>query len=129
MQYYFDSPLESLKLINDRQELLKRVIRVAPQWPVNINNGTIMVLQRYFETSLGSIPESPNIINAIAFKLINGPDFSLIDYTVTHFAEFVKGIAAIKDLLWANDNPAELSYILERIDQLLKKTATAKTSE
>lgn len=126
LQYYFDSPLESLKLINDRQELLKRVMRVSPQWPVNINNGTIMVLQRYFETSIGSIPESPNIVNALAFKIINGPDFSLIDYTVTHFAEFVKGIAAIKDLLWANHNPTELSYILERIDQLLKRPQLQK---
>jgi DNA mismatch repair ATPase MutS len=90
LRYYFDSPLETLKLINERQLLLRRIIGMLDQWPMNINNGTIMVLQKYFETSLTTVPQSPNMVSAIGFKLLNGPDFSLIDYTVTHFTEFIR---------------------------------------
>lgn len=126
LRYYIDEPLASIKLINDRQQLLKRILNVLNQWPVSINNGTIMVIERYFESPVDNIPKSPGAINALTYKLLSGPDYSLISYTVGHFASFIRGMEQIKELLWCDDNTPELAVILERINALLKRPLLQK---
>lgn len=121
LRHYVDSPLDNIKQIKDRQALLQRIIRVHNQWPLGINNGTIMVLEKYFEASVEPIPHAPHAFSALYYKIINGPDYSLVEYTVTHFAAFVRGMRVIKDLLWSEENLGELSIILERIHALLKR--------
>ena len=120
LRYYIDSPLNGIKPINERQQLLQRIISVLNKWPEVINNGTIMVLEKYFESGVDAIPKSPDPISALMYKLFSGPDYSLISYTVGHFINFVKGMNAIKSLLYSENNPPELSLIIENIDSLLK---------
>lgn len=120
LRYYIDSPLNGIKPINERQQLLQRIISVLNKWPEVINNGTIMVLEKYFESGVDAIPKSPDPITALMYKLFSGPDYSLISYTVGHFMNFVKGMNAIKSLLYSENNPPELSLIIENIDSLLK---------
>lgn len=121
LRYYINAPLDSIKHIIDRQHLLQMIGNVLSQWPQHINNGTIMVLERYFESAIETIPKAPHSFNAFMYKVINGPDYSLVAYTTQHFIEFIHGMYAIKTLLSADNNPAELSTILERIDALLKR--------
>jgi len=121
LRYYVDDPLASIKLINERQRLLQRIIKVLDKWPQTINNGTIMVIEKYFESPVDSIPKSPDPVSAFMYKLLSGPDYSLISYTVGHFANFVRGMNEIALLLAANNNPPELTTILDRINALLKR--------
>lgn len=121
LKYYIDEPLTSVILINDRQQLLQKIMGVLDQWPTVINNGTIMVIEKYFESAIDSIPKSPDPVSALTYKLFSGPDYSLISYTVGHFAGFIKGMNQIKELLYADNNAPELAAILERINNLMKK--------
>ncbi|MEP6845550.1 MAG: DNA mismatch repair protein MutS [Panacibacter sp.] len=121
LKYYVDEPLGSIKLINDRQQLLQRIIGILDKWPVSLNNGTIMMIEKYFESSVDTIPKSPDIISALSYKIFSGPDYSLIDYTVGHFIVFIKGMYTIVELLLSENNAPELSTILERISTLMKR--------
>src|SRR5258706_279942 len=78
LRYYVDDPLASIKLVNERQQLLQRIIKVIDKWPQTINNGTVMVVEKYFESPVDSIPKSPDPESAFMYKLLSGPDYSLI---------------------------------------------------
>lgn len=121
LRYYIDDPLASIKHVKERQQLLQRLIGVLNKWPQSINNGTIMVIEKYFESPTDAIPKSPDPVSALMYKLVSGPDYSLISYTVGHFISFIRGMNEIRSLLLADDNPTELSIIIERTGALLKR--------
>ncbi len=114
-------PLESIKEIKETQELLKRIISVRAQWPQSVSNGTIMVIEKFYETPVENIPHKPTSINALFYKLLNSQDFSLVKYSVTHFADFIKGLHEITVLLSQHQNPPVLQTIIDHISLLLKK--------
>jgi DNA mismatch repair protein MutS len=122
LKYYLKTSLTNIKEINDRQQMLQCILNVINNWPQNVTNGTVMVLQKYYETAIEAIPHNPNIFTALSYKLLNGADYSLIKYSVGHFAEFVKGLYAIKEMLSQNNCPSPLQTMLERIQRLLKRT-------
>src|SRR5436305_13530473 len=80
-----------------------------------------MVLQKFYETALESIPHNPGFINALSYKFINGADYSLIKYSVGHFAEFIKGLNVLSGLLFQDNCPSPLQRMLERIQRLLSR--------
>jgi DNA mismatch repair protein MutS len=126
LKYYVDEPLSGIKQISERQQLLQRIIGVLDEWPVTINNGTIMVIEKYFESGLDAIPKSPDLLSALTYKLFSSADYSLISYTVGHFNSFIRGMHQTKELLWSNDNAPELAVILERIHALIKRPLLQK---
>src|SRR5215831_18597715 len=121
LRYYLAPPLTTLKEIEERQQLLKCILNVVDKWPQNITNGTVMVLQKFYETAIQSIPHRPGIFGALSYKFINGADYSLIKYSVGHFAEFIKGLNKILELLSQHTCPAPLQTMLERIQRLLSR--------
>lgn len=112
-------PLESIPLINARQQLLQHILRFVDQWPAQITNGTIMVLDKYFKSAVASIPYPANALNSLGYKLLNSSDYSTIRYTVSHFIEFVQGLDKIHGLLSSDHLPSELANTLQRIDTIL----------
>lgn len=121
LKYYLKTPLATIKEINDRQQMLQCILNVINDWPQSVTNGTIMVLQKFYETPVESIPNNPNVFSALSYKLLNGADYSLIKYSVGHFAEFVKGLHAINEMLLKNNCPSSLQTMLERIYRLLNR--------
>ena len=121
LKYYLSNPLSTLKEINERQQLLKCILSVVNKWPQNVTNGTIMVLQKFYETAVEPIPSHPGLISAFTYKFINGADYSLIKYSVGHFAEFIKGLHAILELLSQDNCPVLLQVMLQRIQRLLNR--------
>ena len=121
LKFFLNKPLQDIRQINETQEILRRIIAVKEQWPESISNGTIMVMERFYETPIEEIPAHPNYINAFFYKLLYGPDYSLVRYSVGHFIDFIRGLTTIVQLLSANENPAPLHEMVERIRRLLHK--------
>jgi DNA mismatch repair protein MutS len=121
LKYYLSNPLSALKEVEERQRLLKCILNVVENWPQNITNGTIMVLQKFYETAIQPIPHKPGFFGALSYKFINGADYSLIKYSVGHFAEFIKGLNAILEMLSQNNCPPALQTMLDRIQRLLSR--------
>ena len=125
---FFSEPLAELKKIKEVQEILQCIGANELKWPQTITNGTIMVIDKFYESPVDTIPDSPNFFNALNYKLLHGPDFSLVRYTVGHFADFVRGFMELAAVFDNNNTPATLRLYIQRAASLISNDAMSKLS-
>ncbi|MFY7965559.1 MAG: MutS-related protein [Chitinophagaceae bacterium] len=99
LRQILSNPLKNINEINDVQNAIKQLIGIHNQFPKTITNGTIMVLERFYETSISNIPQPATHINTFFYKLFSTADFSLIKYSVQHFINFINGLNKVAALL------------------------------
>lgn len=119
LKHFVGTPLPSEQAIRDTQKLLKRIMAILNRWPITITNGTVMVLEKFYDTAINEIPQNAGFIDALLYKIFSGPDHSLVKYSVIHFSAFIKGLNDIAELLNKEDNPPALVLILHRMGQLM----------
>jgi DNA mismatch repair protein MutS len=73
-------------------------MEVAKEWPITVTNGTIMVIERFYESQINNFTQHPNKVNSHLHRSLTH-DYSLIRYTVEHAIDFTKGMQQIVDLL------------------------------
>ena len=122
---FFGEPLSEIKKITEIQQILQCIAAGEHKWPATITNGTIMVIEKFYESPVDTIPESPNLLNAISYKLLHAPDYSLVRYTVGHFADFVRGFKALAAAFDNDDSPPSLRLYIQRAAQLINNEAMA----
>src|SRR4029079_5505424 len=88
----FSSSYSDIVTITGIQQTLQLIIDKKEQWPLSISNGTIMVIQKFFESPIDPIPANPSPAAAYSYKLLHGPDFSLVKYSAGHCFDFIKGM-------------------------------------
>ncbi len=116
---YFNRPFSKLETIYETQQVLQLMGSKLDQWPSAISNGTIMVMERFYETQIDTLPRAASMPNAIAYKLLHGPDFSMVRYSIGHFADFVRGMNQLIGLLLTENCPPLLSNLLKKAQQQL----------
>ncbi len=119
LEKFFNAPFSDIRKIEETQQILKLMIAKMDRWPTNITNGTIMVMERLYESSIDPIPDTPNALNAYSYKVLHTPDFSLTRYSVTHFADFIRGFNKIVELFREESLPTTLRLLLDRGRDLL----------
>lgn len=123
LRHFLSNPHETVATILDTQQVIKKISSVQTQWETNpITNGTIMVLERFYETAIDEIPDAPGVTGVIMYRLISSADFSLVRYSVKHFIDFLNGMAQIAELLKDENNPPQLKLLVEQITFRLNKT-------
>jgi DNA mismatch repair protein MutS len=121
LHYLLSNPYSDLKPVLETQQTLQLILKHHHEWPTLISNGTIMVIERFYESQIDRIPDSPNLLSALNYKMLHGVDYSLIKYTVGHAIDFVQGIQQIINLFQQDETPALLQSILQRMALLLQK--------
>ena len=116
----FNEPFSDLRRITETQKVLSIILEQIDSWPQTISNGTIMVMERFYETALDEIPDT-NHLSALTYKIFHGPDFSLLRYSLDHFADFVRGMNQIIAMFDRTDCPAMLHSVLQRAASLLNQ--------
>ncbi len=113
-------PLHTLEALQDIQLLIQQLQTVATKWVATITNGTILVLERFFDTAVDNYPTHPSAANSFIYKLTSGHDFSLTKYSVEHCIGFVKGMQQVVELLHEPQSK-QLQTWLGRIRLILNK--------
>ena len=126
---FFSNPFSELKHIQDTQQILKSILTSIDEWPVVITNGTIMVIEKFYDNSIDTIPAGANLLNALSYKFFHGPDFSLVRYSITHFADFVRGMQQLIDLLDKDESPLLIRSYLHRARDLVNKPVIASLAK
>jgi DNA mismatch repair protein MutS len=121
LRYLLGTPLDTLDEILDTQQTLTQLMDVAKDWPITVTNGTIMVIERFYETPLDNFSQHPNAINSQVYKLFYNHDYSLLRYTVEHAIDFTKGMQQIVDLLFEKKLSKKLATWVTRLSMLLSK--------
>jgi DNA mismatch repair protein MutS len=126
---FFNNPFSDLGKIRETQEVIKLILDKVDKWPVSISNGTIMVMERLYESSIDAIPDSATPLNVYSYRILHTPDFSLVRYSVSHFADFVKGFRQIIELFRQPQTPRLISGYLDRANDLLNHPLLQKLVE
>src|SRR5687767_6500336 len=85
-------PFKDLKKIQETQQTLQLIIIKLDEWPSTITNGTVMVVDKFYDTQIDEMPARANAVNSLVYRLMNNPDYSLVKFSVTHFLDFAHGM-------------------------------------
>ncbi|MEO8770774.1 MAG: DNA mismatch repair protein MutS [Ferruginibacter sp.] len=114
-------PLHGLEAIQGIQETLRLIINQSADWPMMITNGTIKVVERFYEAGIDPIPEKVSSLNAYSYKILHGPDFSLVKFSAIHCFDFIKGMKLIVKKFLHDETPAPMKKILLEVQKIIGK--------
>jgi DNA mismatch repair protein MutS len=123
---FFAEPLNDIKKITAIQQIVQSIYANESSWPATITNGTIMVMEKFYESPVDTIPGSANMINGINYKILHAPDYSLVRYTSIHFADFVKGFQQLIAIFDNDQSPELLRSYIQRAAYLLNHETIEK---
>jgi DNA mismatch repair protein MutS len=121
LRFLLNHPFQSIAAIQDTQQTIRCLMEVADNWPAYITNGTVMMIEKFYDSQVTHAPAKPNKIEAMLYKLLNPHDFSLMRYSVEHVIDFTKGLQQIVSLLEGKALSKELSIRLSRMSMMLNK--------
>ena len=111
------TPLTSMAAINDVQHTLQLILLNELSWPQQISNGTIMVVERFYDYSFDPLPRQVSSFTAQSYKILHSPDYSLIKYSIIHCFDFIKGMQSFVHKFLAPGTPAPLKKLLEQVQK------------
>jgi DNA mismatch repair protein MutS len=118
--HILSKPLNNIDDIKDTQHTIQQLQQLHSKWKHNITNGTLMVLEKFYETTFNDFPEHPNKFNTFFYQLFSKADFSLTKYSVTHAISFLQGMQTIQKL-FNNLQGKKLQNWQRNIQELLAK--------
>ena len=122
LRYIFSHSLSDIDSIKNVQETLQLILQKKQQWPFFVSNGTVMMVYKFYESSIDDPPSRPTPITAALYKLLHGPDFSLIKYSVGHAFDFIKGMKQIVSLFLDDKAPLNLKRLLDKAEVLILRS-------
>ncbi len=121
LRYLLANPLTSIEKIIESQKTIQHLEKIIDQWPISPTNGTIMVLEKFYESPIDSYPKIPDTVNSFWYQFFHQSDYSLTLFTIHHAIDFFKGMQKIVELTNNIENKSELYAIAEKINNLLSK--------
>jgi len=121
LKYIFSKTLNSIEEVNGIQQTLKLIKKNKTSWPDTISNGTMMVIQKFYESNIDTIPHNASATSAYSYKILHGPDFSLVKYSTGHCFDFVKGMQELINNLVTEHSSLPLKKLLNRAANIIDK--------
>ncbi len=113
--------LTDIASIQDMQKTLQLLINKEDRWPLTISNGSVLMVHKFYESIVDSIPDRPTISSAYLYKMFHAPDYSLVKYSTGHAFDFLKGMQKILANFLNTDAPHNLMIVLEKIKLRMDK--------
>ena len=129
LRKFFSEPHDDIKKIIGTQKVIRTFMEHVKDWPTDISNGTVLVMDKFMDYSLDPISENVTSFNNILYRWLHSADYSMVKYSMKHFADFYRGIKKIAALLDDIDLPANIRFYIDRITGLLKEAPLQKLSE
>lgn len=124
------TPLDSVKAIQDTQVTVQTLMQVQEKWPLElITNGTIMMIEKFYETAVDPYPKQPDLVNSAIYKIFHSADYSITKYTITHAISFLKGMQKIMHLISEEHKSAQLQTWFEQLSFYLEKPILKEIAE
>jgi len=121
LRRFFSEPHHDLKRIIGTQNIIKTILEHLDDWPNEITNGTVLMIDKFMDYSLDPVPQNLNPVNAFSYKILHAQDYSMIKYSVKHLSDFYRGLKKLLLLLSATQLPPHLSFYIDRIKNILKE--------
>jgi DNA mismatch repair ATPase MutS len=119
LRRFFTEPHGDLKKIIGTQNLLKTLLAHIDDWPTEITNGTVIMIDKFLDYNLDPVPRNQNALNSYSYKILHGQDYSMLKYSVKHFSDFYRGLKKLLYLFADTELPGNLAFYLDRIQTIL----------
>lgn len=123
LEYLMQHPYHELERILSTQETLRWIIARKSDWPLEITNGTLMVIDKYYTYNFDRIPLSHSSLDALGYKIFHGPDYSMVKYSIGHFFDLFRGMNKLIRLYLKEDTPQVMKELLVRAQYMFKDQA------
>ena len=121
LRRFFSEPHHDLKRIIGTQNIIKTFSEHLEDWPNEITNGTVLMIDKFLDYNLDPVPQNPNPVNAFTYKVLHAQDYSMIKYSVKHLSDFFRGLKKLLVLLSATQLPPYLGFYVDRIRNILRE--------
>ena len=128
LRKFFTEPHSDLKKIIGTQKVIRTLMEHVNDWPVDITNGTVLVMDKFMDYQLDPVSHHPTDFNSFWYQWLHNADYSMAKYSITHFADFFRGLKNIAGLLVDLDLPIGIKIYIDRIVQVLKEPPLAELS-
>jgi DNA mismatch repair ATPase MutS len=128
LRHFFSEPHHDLKKIQGTQKIIRTLAEHIDDWPPQISNGTLLVIEKYLDYNLDPLPETPNSFNSWMYKTLHVEDYRMVKYSVSHCADFYRGIGSLVTFFIGQELPAFFKIYMERAEQILSKEPLRKLS-
>ncbi len=68
-------------------------------------------------------------VNALGYRLFHVADYALVRYSISHFADFARGIDALINLFQEDEAPLLVRTFLHRAKQLINKPILSQLAQ
>jgi len=122
LRQLLNNPLDSLEAVLDAQQTIRCLLPILDQWPPNVSNGTVMMIEKFYDSQLNRFNPNPNRFDAFLYSVLSKYDFSLIRYSVQHAIDFYQGLQKIVELLEEQSLSRQLTTLVSRMKMLISKS-------
>src|SRR4028119_745702 len=70
LRRFFSEPHSDLKRIIGTQNIIKTLIARIDEWPAEITNGTILMIDKFYDYNLDPVPKYPNAVNSLGYRVL-----------------------------------------------------------
>lgn len=113
------NPLTQKKDIVAIQDILHIIAHHIDQWPTEITNGTLMVIEKFYDDNPDPIPENISNLQAVFYKWIHPRDYALILFSMKQLFQLIKGYEKMHAFFHFSKIPLPLQDILDQSKQIL----------
>lgn len=129
LRRFFTEPHNDVKKILGTQKVIRTLMDHVDEWPADITNGTVLVMDKFLDYPLDPISQNTGSFNNLFYRILHSEDYSMLKYSITHFGDFYRGLKKIALLLDGLDFPPHINIYIDRIHQVLKEPALRELSE
>ncbi len=129
LRKFFSEPHNDVKKIIGTQKIIRTFMEHVKDWPDAITNGTVLMMDKFMDYSLDPISEGSNTFNNLFYKWLHSEDYSMVKYSMIHFADFYRGIKQVAELLEDLELPSSIQFYADRISKILKEPPLKKLAE
>ncbi len=116
------SPPRDLEALLSVQQAIRFFADHPDVWTTAISNGTLVLLEKFFESADNTGPPQGNLtllLGAFLQRLLHRSQYSFTQFSVSHLADFIKGCQELISLLERPDLPPRLQDTLEHMREEL----------
>ena len=129
LRRYFSTPFDDIKRIKGTQTIIKKLMERIDEWPTDITNGTVLVMDKFLDYALDTIGNNPGTVEAYIYRLLHSADYGMVRFSIKHFLDFFRGLRKITELLAGLDLPENFQIHLDQIQRRLQINVLREMSE
>ena len=136
LRKHIQHPPDTYEALTEVQAAVKFWARHLDRWPQIISNGTVVMLDKFFESAdhVSKPPQGMSLrITAFIQRLLNKQEYFFTQFSISHLADFLNGCAKLADMCDIDGLPPilkrELDMIKSELEHRLAPQVMAVTKE